>query len=59
MRLQIGVLACYTLALLSALTFIVVGRDTFSKVMMLIVALSTGFMLYVDARRYLDARKQP
>ena len=58
MRFQMAIIACFAFTFVMAIASVIFVPDTCSKVLMGIVLVSSGVQLYLDTRKYLNARKQ-
>lgn len=56
MRFQVIIMICWAVSLVCSVTYVVVGTVPFARVMMGFVSLCNLFSLYIDVRKYLDAR---
>ncbi len=56
-RFQTAIIICYAVAIVGALVAIVGSDDKFGRVLMMLVSASIGFSLYIDVRKYIDARR--
>lgn len=56
MRLQIAIIVCWFMCVVAGILTVAFGHDTFSRCLMGFVSAVASFSLYIDVRKYFDAK---